>query len=555
MSESIGSRLRPLAGSPWLHAVGLAVLSAAFESLFRRSGLNPLDEGWPLYAAMRLHEGGVLYRDVFFVFPPGHVLPAFLAYMWSPPGLVLARDLIAGFHVTLCVALYFLGRRLMPPAAALLGSAMVAVAAPFSHHSHYLFGFRYLVFTALALWCFSERLRTGDRRWMLAAGALVGAGMVFRWDPSLVAMVGIGAGVLVAERRFASWWADGLRFGLGLAAVAGPVVFWFAASVGFETLWREIVVRPVVMTDLQSLPVPKLRIPLVFDRRVIRDCFVTIQFRLYAVLYLVYAGLLLVRLARSLRSRQPFASPLLLAVVLWGGLFFLRSFGRSDEAHLDSTVPPSCLLLAHAIGSRLHGLRQRRGPRRQLAHVTLAASFGAWVFLTEADLSLDPSWRGTVPMLHGATHIRPHQRWRQFDQLVDGIQSLAPPGEVVLDLTASSLLLVVSERHGPGFYDVLMPGTFLTEEEERAFVASLERSPPALVIAERVPFDRSASRSLRAWAPLVHRWVAERYAFRERLGPFVLKTPVPGWPRRGGASTQPGSAGPMILAPGPKPGR
>ena len=36
---------------------------------------------------MRLHDGGTLYDDVFFVFPPGHLLSAWIAYALDPPGV------------------------------------------------------------------------------------------------------------------------------------------------------------------------------------------------------------------------------------------------------------------------------------------------------------------------------------------------------------------------------------------------------------------------------------------------------------------------------------
>ena len=94
------------------HLLVLVAVSVAYESLFIHHGIAWLfDEGWPLYAAMRLHAGGVLYADVFFPFPPGHLLPAWLAYALDPPGIILARIFYAGFNVVLCVAMYFLGRR------------------------------------------------------------------------------------------------------------------------------------------------------------------------------------------------------------------------------------------------------------------------------------------------------------------------------------------------------------------------------------------------------------------------------------------------------------
>jgi len=522
-----GRRPRRLAASPWLHVLCLAALSAAFESLFLRHGLNALDEGWPLYAAKQLHEGGVLYRDVFFVFPPAHALGAWLAYAWSPPGVVLARLFYSAFNVALCVAIYLLARRLMPPAGALLAGALVALAAPDSHGAHYLFGYRYMVFSVAALWCFSERLRTGERRWLVVAGALAGVGLLFRLDPALTAIGGIGAGLLVSGRGARSRWAEGARFALGFAAVVVPVLAWLAAGVGWEALWREAVVRPIAMTDLQSLPVPKLLIPLSGDRWLVRRSFVTVQFRLFALLYALLAAVLLTRLARALAAGRRFEAPLLLAVVTWGGLYFVRSFGRSDEAHLDSAVPAALLVTAYAIGAPLRGALGRPGWRRRAAQLALAAALAVWAYLTAVDRYLDPAVRGTLPVqaLGGAVEIRPNHRWRHFDRLVEEIRARTEPGDVVLDLTASSLLHVASGRKGPGYADVLMPGTFLDEQEEGAFVARLQRSPPALVIAPTTPFDRMPERALERWAPQVARWVRIRYEVRAQVGPYRLMAP------------------------------
>ena len=516
-----------MAASAWLHVAGLVALSAAYESLFLHHGLNPVDEGWPLYAAMQLHDGGVLYRDVFFPLPPGHLLGAWLAYALDPPGVALARLFYAAFNVSLVVALYFLGRRIMPPAVALLGCAMLAVAAPLSHISHLLFGYRYLLFGALALWCFSERLRGGDRRWMIAAGALAGVALLFRLTPALALIGGLGAGVVVADRSWRSWWADGSRLTLGFTAVVVPVLAWFAASVGLETLWREIVVRPVVMTELQSLAVPSLELPWRWGRWPIRNWFVSFQFRLYAVLYLAYAAVLGARVVRSLLARRRFEAPLLVAVVVWGGIFFLRSFGRADEAHLDSTIPVTCLLMAHAVGLPLRGALERPGLARRAAQLGLVGVFGAWVFLSGSDLCLGAKFRGKQPVttLGSQTAIAPGHPFEEFDRIVSEIRMRTSPEDVVLDLSALSLLHVASERRGPGGADVLMPGTFLNAEEERSFVARLERSPPALVIVLRKPADKILLPAISHWAPELLVWVRDRYDLHRRTKDFILLSP------------------------------
>jgi hypothetical protein len=404
---------------------------------------------------------------------------------------------------------------------------MLAVAAPHSHISHLLFGYRYLLFGALSLWCFSERLRSGDRRWMIAAGALAGVALLFRLTPAFAVIGGIGIGLLLADRSWRSWWADGSRLALGFALVVVPVLAGLATSVGWETLWREVVVRAIVMTDLQSLPVPPLELPSSWNRWRIREAFIAVQFRLFTVLYLAYVGALGIQVIRSLLAKRRFEAPLLLAVVVCGGVFFLRSFGRADEAHLDSTIPLTCLLMAYAIGLPLRGALQRSGVARRAAQLGLVGVFGAWVYLSGSDLFLDVETRGRRPVvtLGSQTAILPGIRYDAFDWIVRQMRARTSPDEVVLDLSASSLLHVGGERRGPGGADVVMPGTFLDVEEERAFVARLEQSTPKLVIAYRKPFDEMPSRALANWAPELAAWVSERYEFHRRARDFILLVP------------------------------
>ncbi len=140
------------------HVPLLLCVSVGFESLFFRHGLNRIDEGWPLYAAKRLLEGGTLYHDVFFVFPPGHLLAAWLGQLLDPPGVLFARGIYLALDVAACLGVYLLGRRVMPAPYALLGALLLAVGAPSSHLKQLLFGYRYLVLAMLALWAFARRL-------------------------------------------------------------------------------------------------------------------------------------------------------------------------------------------------------------------------------------------------------------------------------------------------------------------------------------------------------------------------------------------------------------
>ncbi len=492
--------------------VFVLALSAAWESLFLFRGLNPVDEGWPLYAAMQLHAGGTLYRDVFFVFPPGHVLSAWIGFALDPPGLVGARVLYAAFNVALCGALYLLARRLMPPGWAFFGACLLAVAAPNSHVQQLLFGYRYLVFPVLALLTFSERLRTGDGRWMVLAGVLVGVATCFRIDSGAAAAAGLGLGVLASGPSWNARSRDAAALAAGACLALAPVLAWLFASVGPETVWREVVVRPVAMTALQEKPIPPLSWPTPWHVAYVVQAFVALLFRVGLLLYAGYAVALGISWVRELRGGRRGPAPLLLATVGFGGIFFVRSLGRSDEPHLMSAIPPLCLLLGHLFASSFATFRWAGSPRGRATQVAWAIAFlGVWTYGAGSQRIFSAAWRGAEPVraLHGRVVVRPGQLW--LDPTIEAIVAATGPDERILVLGPESLFYVLSGRRGPGHADVIMPGTFLAESEELAFLARLEQAPPALIVVPRLPFDLMASRAVSVQAPAITRWIRRRY--------------------------------------------
>ena len=64
-----------------------------------------------------------------------------------------------------------------------------------------------------------------------------------------------------------------------------------------------------------------------------------------------------------------------------------------------------------------------------------------------------------------------------------------------------------------------MPGTFLDEAEERAFVARLDQSPPQMVLWPPGDFDQIPERGIERAAPHLVAWVRERFE-RSGAGPF-----------------------------------
>ena len=420
----------------------------------------------------------------------------------------------------------------MPAPFAFFGALLLAIAAPRSHMAHLLFGYRYLIFSILGLLAFSRRLEGKGAHWMFVAGLCAGVGLAFRLTPAAAVSGAIGVGILLASPSPRIWLRDGALYAGGLLAVALPLTAWLASDVGLDTLWREIVVRPMVMTDEQSLAMPDLALLPEWGRWKIRRWFISLQFRLWAALYLGYAVALGYQAVRTLRRREASPRALLVAVAVWGGIYFVRTLGRSDEPHLDSALPPVCLLLGHLfyVGARSVGAAARESLdsrwSRQLVAVACAL-FALWIFLTASDRFLPKSQRENFPLqsLAGEIRLQRSTTAQGIDWSIHSILTRTRPGDTVLDLTASPLFHVISDRNGPGVSDPLIPGTFLTDEEEIRYVEALRREPPPLVLRPDVPFDRDPERSIERIAPRVAAWVEENYRVHEVRYGYVVMLP------------------------------
>jgi hypothetical protein len=507
--------------APRWHLPVLIAACTAYESLFIYHGVNIVDEGWPLYAAKRWLEGAPLYSDAFFVFPPGHLLPAVAGLLLDPPGLVVSRSLYAFFQIAAAVGVYLFGRRVMPPGFALFGALLIGLTTPRSHLAHHVFGYRYMAFSLVSMLLFAWRLESGKRSLLFWAGLACGVGFCVRLD-SLAAAAAIGVGTLVTARSGREAVEDGLLFGAGAVLAILPIALWVLAEAGAESAWLEIFVRPVEMTRLQSLPMPTLVPPEKWVQPLIARWFAAIQFRLFLLLYLVYAVVVTRAWWQARRRGEKPADPLLLVLVVFGAAYFTRTLGRSDEAHLDSALPPAYLLLAHGLWRV--SVWARVGPR--LAALGLVLFFAGWTYML-GTVFVIRSERGTRPLVFSNGEISA-KVWggKAIDWVVGEMLRRTRKGDVVLDLTSSPMVHVLADRNGPGGADIIMPGTFLDAEEERVFIERLERNPPKLVLWPTKPFDRhSSDRRFAVFQPLLADWVRTRYEPGPKFGRFRLMLP------------------------------
>jgi len=111
----------------------------------------------------------------------------------------------------------------------------------------------------------------------------------------------------------------------------------------------------------------------------------------------------------------------------------------------------------------------------------------------------------------GAIKVRQRSLGMLVDRLVPVIQKHADPDDTILVMTHAPLLYVVADRHSPGYFDVVMPGTFRRPEEEQGFLERIQDEPPAVVVWPLQPFDGNPNRGLDQSAPVLSGWIADNY--------------------------------------------
>ena len=299
------------------------------------------------------------------------------------------------------------------------------------------------------------------------------------------------------------------------------------SNVGATTLWSEVVVRPVEMTEDQALAAPALFIPWPITREQVGYALVAWTFRVVPVVYLVYLIALAVLWFRDYRAGKACQRPLFVAFVVFGAVYLSRGFGRADQGHLDSAIPPFLLLIGHMLFMAERWLAARM-PHRRAAGVTLTT--GAVLVVLSLVSQRGDQWilgevGGRFPFVStGGRILRGIPHLDKVDPSVAMIRRWSRPGDTVLDLSSSPLLLVLSERFGPGYADIVMPGTFRNEEEELRFVERLDADPPILLLEPTQPFDGRPENALSLASPHFSAWIEKNYR-RTARNQFLIARP------------------------------
>jgi len=492
-------------------------------------GLGTLDQRTLAYAAERVAQGQVLYRDVFAPLAPGPVYLVAGLFAVVAPTLLVAKALQTGAAVVLAVAAYAAARQFTTPLFALAAALLAVAVGPPSLG---------LALALLAVACAFRSAWSRETAWSLA-GVLTGLGALF--DPLAAALTAAALLIVILLRQprvvRARMTAPGVDMSLGwnsavryvLVALAPVVVVagYFVWAHALPDLWRGVVAK------YGATPSWLPRAEGVKLEAASWSGLMATAGSARALLAPVVLLLGLLRAAHGfVRRRWGEADMVILAVVLLGA--FLLAAGRTVGA--EPATLPALLIGAHILAWAWQGVaRVLGGESRRLALVRLDGyALGGLALIVLGAGMAGPSlgylreqyarskagegeYREVADVPRAAGITLPYAQAAMMEKILEAVAARTPALQPVLCLPDCPEIYFLSDRDGPTRF--IMAGEFITPADDAEIAAAITGAPPALVIEGEGALDRAR---LAQTASLIQ----ARYRPQGEVGPYTLLAPA-----------------------------
>jgi hypothetical protein len=542
-------------GSRVLIGLLLFAASTAYFASYARVGLYD-DEGYLLEGVTRILDGQVIYRDFHHTYAPGRFYLFAALFRLFGEDLLVVRATWVAMRATIVVLAWLVARRFVGGPLA-FAPALALAALPGPWHKSF---FHFFLLAALAAGV-SLFDRGGARR-AFGAGVLVAAAVLFRQDVGVAALVSFGAcfalqralprgGALAGEG--AGMPAPLAPFAAGFALALTPAVAYFAAQRALGPLVAKVFLAGVRDNRANDLPFPGLW-PLVPG--VATDANAALALAFAKALYFVpiatfaaYGAALLARAARD-RAAPPARAILLL---LLGSFALLQAAARSDLPHLYQAIGLVYFPWAMALGAMAS-----RAPVRwrtaaalaaalalpagltlglaSLARATAAAPSAAYLAragialpfenAAGALVSLGPGPRRALDVPRGRVLVT-HAEAALVSEIGRFLEEHTAPGDPILTIPGFQLIYFLFDRRNPTPFPHVRRA-FDTQEEEVAYIASIDAARTRYVLFEEIAIDGRPERRFAVYARRTMDWLAERYRPIRSIGRILVLERIEG---------------------------
>ncbi len=187
----------------WLAATLTVLLAIAyFGSTYDRT-LNPSDEGYLLYNFQKTAAGQLPHRDFYDDYgPAGYWLGGALFKAFGT-SIIVVRVFMVALKTAMALLIFLIAKRLLPPLAALVAAMLFMVnwGDPLfpainilyaGHLTHFL--------TLLGMVLMLRYLTTGRMRWLLGTSICAGLGIIIKFQPAVIDLLGFALFLCLKEQ-------------------------------------------------------------------------------------------------------------------------------------------------------------------------------------------------------------------------------------------------------------------------------------------------------------------------------------------------------------------
>ncbi len=523
----------------WGGAAVLAVLAAVAQLPIVDRNFVSMDEGHLALTASRLLDGDLLYRDIHTgIFPGIYLVTAALFDVFGTEVLVTRWAQLVVNAATVAL-LWGIGLRILPPRWAVLPAVGFVALVWISFPVLTMFNYAALsgVFGLAALLMALRYLDTGEGRFGMAVGLLVGLCLFTKQNYGGLAAVAIALGLLLARpgSALAARSVVALFRPIVLAGSAFLVVAigWLALT-GTLLAWIDLTFLSLVGPQLASFdnPIPPilgahpqgdgrfiyLYIPSsLFDLLLRGDRFAGVELSpgvVSASIRLVYGLPIAALIAASARlawqrpsegtAEQRAQRGSAVLVVTYAVGFFFGIFPSAVYSHLAYVMAPVLLLFAW-LGASLEAGLENRG----LARGWYATSCAVALLVLSACATLPAHIRQSYATPSGLPQVGIQVSPGQAElhaQALGFIGQCAGPNEPIFTLPILPVLYLASGHPNPVKWDLLIPGAI----DEAVIIQALARDRVRCVVRQR---DMNPEfPPLEVLYPSLHRYIATNYA-------------------------------------------
>lgn len=477
----------------------------------------PYDEGIVTVAAEMILAGEIPYRDFFMaMYPPGQIYVLAALYKIFGISLATGRFYTVFVHVLIAMSIFGITRRLTKSNAISVIAWLISVTClsmrlgtiPFSIWPG-------IALAIVALHLFIIYTKEEKFSYLVYSAIALGAGFLFRHDIALYAFLAVFISLFVLKAGRKNIFA----FSAGTIVIPLPVFIYLVSKDALPDLLEALVFFPLVHDKIGSLPFPA---PCFNLNMIFHQSLYFIKVNQYYIPLLVYAFSAFYLI--TVRRKPGKEKAMLLAVLLFGIFSFNQVRGRTDTAHLLTSIYPAVILFGVILKkSRIFSFR--------VFAVFLSLLFFLLV-VKNADKSFKnilrkPYLRRVLPVNfdRGTVYI-PKEEARDIENVVSYIKAGTLPDERIYvgnmahrrdDFGGSTILYFLAGRLPATKYYELFPGLVTREKVWKEIEGSLSKDNVNVIVLQDVGCPEGDMPE-----SALDRYIAENFRFLEKFGKYNI---------------------------------